>query len=128
MLGDGPVSDVFVNIGDTVHIAAPDDIGEPVSVITPPTIAALLAQSRAAHQRFLQAAGHNDGRGTIRQPDDPAAALAIQQAAETRHAAQAQDPQHTDPAWAEDRAAMKGVSSEALLFFYDDYFAPDVPL
>lgn len=121
------MSDVFVNIGDTVHIADPGDVPvAPVQQVEPsPNIAALLSASRAAHARFQQAAGHNDGRGKIRHPDDDAAALAIQAALSAREAAETADPGHADLAWADDQAANKGVSSDALVLFYRDYFAPD---
>ena len=122
------MSDVFVNIGDTVHIADETIIDPKKPVDAAPTIADLLARSRAAHQRFQQASGHNDGKGKIRHPDDDAAAVAIQQAREARRAAQTHDPDHLDPSWALDQAANKGVNSDLLLAFYDDYFAADVPL
>lgn len=125
------MSDVFVQIGDTVHIADPQEIAAPIAskaVETLPDIAALLAASRAAHARFQTAAGHNDGRGKIRHPDDDAAAVAIQDARRARIAAEVADSGHTDPAWAIDQAANKGISSDSILSFYHDYFAPDVPL
>ena len=92
------------------------------------TIDALLAESRAAHQRFQHASGPNDGRGNIEQPDDEEAAVAIEAALQARQAAEIADPGHLDPAWADDQAANKGVSSDTLIAFYRDYTAPDVPL
>lgn len=91
------------------------------------TVSVLLAKSRAAHQRFQIAAGHNDGR-TIKQPNDEAAAQAVLEALSARTAAEVMDPRHTDPAWAEDQTANKGVASAALVNFFTDYFASDVPL
>ena len=119
-----------MQIGDTVHIADPavPDIAPPNISVIAQTIAELLATSRAAHARFQHAAGHNDGRGVIRHPDDDAAALAIREALTNREAAEAADPGHADPAWADDQAANKGVSSDTLLFFFRDYFASDVKL
>ena len=123
------MSDVFVQIGDTVHVNAPDAPAGGLSIaVAPPTIAALLAQSRAAHQRFQQSAGHNNGRGIITQPDDDAAAFAVSHALDARQAAEDADPGHADPAWAEDQAANRGVSSDVLLAFYKNYFEPDVKL
>jgi len=123
------MSDVFVQIGDTVHVATPDDAPAGFAVaVAPPTVAELLAQSRAAHQRFQKAAGHNNGRGVTIAPDDDAAALAVRQALDARQSAEDTDPGHTDPAWADDQAANKGVASDVLLAFYKNYFEPDVKL
>jgi len=123
------MSDVFVQIGDTVHVNAPDAPAGGLSIaVAPPTIAELLAQSRAAHQRFQKAAGHNNGRGVTIAPDDDAAALAVRQALDARQAAEDGDPGHTDPAWADDQALNRGVSSDTLLAFYKNYFEPDVKL
>lgn len=123
------MTDVFVQIGDTVHIAAPDDLSGGLGIaVAAPSVADLLAQSRAAHQRFQKAAGHNNGRGVTIAPDDDAAALAVRQALDARQAAEDTDPGHTDPAWADDQAANRGVSSDTLLLFYKNYFEPDVKL
>lgn len=117
-------ADVFVQIGDTVHVADPSSTPATAVPAPAPTIAELLAQSRAAHQRFQRASGHNDGRGTIIQPDDDAALLAIQEALFTREAAEAVDTLHSDSAWADDQAANKGVTSAAMLAFFHDYLTP----
>lgn len=120
------MSDVFVNIGDTVHIAAPvDDMAvDPIAakpVIVAPSVAELLAISRAAHQRFQKASGHNDGR-RVTSPDYSAAALAVQQALDARAAAEQADHDRLDPAWADDLDAMR-VPSETLTSFYRDYMS-----
>jgi len=110
-----------VQIGDTVHIADPVDGGELAVVqVAPPSVSALLATSRAAHQRFQKASGHNDGRN-ISHPDDDAAMVAILEAMNARLDAEAADPNHLDPAWSDDQATMRGISSKALLDFYRDY-------
>src|SRR4029077_15366135 len=116
---------------DTVHIADPDtDGGGNINtVVAAPTVSVLLAKSRRAHQQFQSAAGHNPGnRGDIRHPDDDSAAPAIRDALAFRTAAEDADPSHTDPAWSEDQAANKGVTSATLIAFYEDYFAPEQPL
>jgi hypothetical protein len=91
------------------------------------TVREHLTASRAAHQRFRIASGHNDGR-SIRQPDDTAIALALREALDAREAAEAADGDHLDPAWTEDIAANNGVNSATLLHFYRDWFAPEVKL
>lgn len=120
------MTDLYVNIGDTVHLADPT-LDERKQIDPIPTVADLLAESRAAHQRFQQAAGHNNGRGTIKHPDDDAAALAVRAALTARQSAEKLDPSHDDPAWAEDESRLK-VTSSMLVAFYIDYFAPDVKL
>lgn len=127
------MTDVFVNIGDTVHItdtaavdATPDQ--RALTPVPSASVADLLTQSRSAHQRFQQAAGHNDGRGKIRHPDESSAALAIRDALTARRAAEDADPTHADRAWIDDATWLRGVSSQTMIAFYEDYFAPDQPL
>ncbi len=133
------MSDINAVSGDIVHLPAGDNLtiasdvisgdgGKVILIPDAPTVAQLLASSRAAHQRFQRAAGHNDGRGHITTPDDAAAATAIHDALTARESAEAADIDHADPAWTEDKAANNGVDSATLLHFYRDYFAPDVPL
>lgn len=87
------------------------------------SIADLLRQSRAAHLRYRQAAGHIDTLGGVRTtPDNDAARLAIVDALELRNEAETQDPHHDDPAWSADTAANHGVPSVKMLQFYRNFF------
>ncbi len=87
------------------------------------SVADLLAQSRAAHGRYRQAAGHIDRTGgVILQPDDHAARLHIVDALHARQQAEAADPTHTDPAWSADAALNKGIPSAEMLTFFHRFF------
>lgn len=71
-----------------------------------PTIASLLEQSRAAHQRYRDAcdAMVPDGAGGVRaRGGSPSQArLALHEAAVLRQQADQADPTHADPAWADE--------------------------
>lgn len=85
-------------------------------------IAELLAQSRAAHRDKKKAAGTVDKTGQVTSaPDYPTAESHIAKALRLREQAEALDPVHTDPAWATDQAANKGVTSAELLGFFRAY-------
>lgn len=87
------------------------------------TVRDLLQQSRTAHTLYRRAAGHVQSDGSVQTyPNDEAARLAIVDAYDYRRQAQRLDPQHTDPAWAEDAAANNGVSSADLQKFYKSFF------
>lgn len=119
------MTDVSVTVGDVIHFS--DEARSGVLVTdepepTAPTIAQLLSQSRAAHLKFRQSDGHINREGKVaQQPNYSAAEAAIREALNARLAAQAADPHHADPAWAEDQAANKGISSQAMLDFFRDY-------
>lgn len=62
------------------------------------SVAELLAQSKAAHQRYRHASG------SIKKAGNPAVQeAAISDALVTRLAAHDLDPDHTDPAWSEEQ-------------------------
>lgn len=81
-------------------------------------VATLLATSRQAHTRYRQI--HHATKGA----DLRAMGEAIQQALSARVEAHALDPNLSDLAWAEDMAANKGASSEAMLVFLARYLTP----
>lgn len=121
------VSDVSVTIGDVVHFVEPDAAKGVLDIPTEspaPSIAGLLQTSRDAHRRFRESDGFINRDGTLKTaPNYDIAHAEIQAALDARLAAQAADPAHTDPAWAEDQAANRGITSEALTDFYRDYLA-----
>jgi hypothetical protein len=86
------------------------------------TVAALLSQSRAAHDRKKKAAGLTDKKGIVtRHPDYPTAEAETREALRLREEAHALDPDHTAPAWSVDQAANKGLSHRQMcdwLAFY----------
>lgn len=87
-------------------------------------IAACLADSRAAHARFHAASGSINQDGTVKTtPDNSAAVIAIREALNARLEADLADPLHTDPAWADDLLANRGVTHTALVDFYRDYLS-----
>lgn len=117
------MTDVNVQIGDTIHIAVEDapPINAP-TIAQPPTIAQLLTESRAAHKRFQAHTGAIGRDGKVRlHPNDDAAAIEVRAALAARVSAEQADPEHTDPAWTEDLAQNRGVSSRALVDFFQDY-------
>ncbi len=92
------------------------------------TVAQKLAASRDAHLRKKHAAGKIDSLGTVESaPDYPKAEAHILEALTLRLEAHALDPQHEAPAWAEDTAANKGLSDDALLMFFVAYCKPLIP-
>lgn len=92
------------------------------------TVAELLQKSREAHLRYRQVSGKIDKMGAVSStPNDEAARLAIVDALEYRNQAHAADPMRSDPAWAADAAANKGVSSESLRQFYRSFFVTPTP-
>lgn len=120
------MTDVSVTVGDVIHFSDEEKSGGVLVTDPPeapaPTVAQLLTQSRAAHLKFRQSDGHINREGKVAQPPNyDAAELAIREALNARLAAQAADPHHADPAWAEDQAANKGISSQAMLDFFRDY-------
>lgn len=83
-----------------------------------PSVAQLLAESRAHHQNKNKLANRKvNGQPA---PDYKGAEAEIALALEKRLQAHALDPQHADPAWSLDRA-----SHEDLVAFYQAY--PDIP-
>lgn len=87
-------------------------------------IRALLAASRDAHHRFQVASGSIDTKGKVKNhPDYTAAAIAIREALSARQEAEAIDPAHVNPTWADDQSAMRGISSDELVKFYKDYLS-----
>lgn len=90
-----------------------------------PSVAHLLAQSRAAHARSHQHRGRIDKTGKVGQPPRLYdAGLAMGAALSLRLDAEALDPQHLDPAWMTDAEANKGQSSEAMVAFLGRYLTP----
>lgn len=86
------------------------------------SVADALTASRDAHMRYHVASGEIFRDGTLkRHPHEPARVVAIQAALDARLAAEAADPAHADPAWAEDQSANRGVSSSDLLLFYTGF-------
>ena len=83
-------------------------MADPTSV----TPSDLLARSRARHAQY---------RGMASLRNYPALEACLSEALTLRQQAQALDPEHADPAWIEDQAAMKGVSSADLCAFYEKY-------
>lgn len=122
------MTDVTVQIGDVIHVVVPDD-GQDVRIVDPPdppapTIADLLAQSRAAHAQFQNHTGSINKDGTVRTPpNDLSAAQAIQLALNARALAEDADPKHADLAWDVDEQANRGVTSDQLLVFYREYLS-----
>lgn len=94
-------------------------------VVAPPPIADLLAQSRAAHQRYRSSAGRISTTGKIAvAPHLLACGQAVQEALRTRTEAHALDPQQADAAaWEADRQALKGATSDSLIEFYAAYLS-----
>lgn len=89
-----------------------------------PTVAELLAQSRAHHQLYRRSLRHHANGVTV-DGDPIAAASEVAITARLRAQAEILDPAHVDPAWAEDLAAK--FPHEALVLFYDDeikYYVP----
>lgn len=83
------------------------------------TVATLLAQARAAHDRYRQAAGRINGSGKVSHAPQPINAGGhLQDALSLRTEAHSLDPDHHDPAWVSDQHAMQGQPSEALVDFY----------
>ncbi len=91
-------------------------------------VAQTLAASRDAHLRKKHAAGTVDNLGTVTaSPDYPKAEAHILEALTLRLEAHALDPHHEAPAWAEDQAANRGLSDDALLTFFVAYCKPLIP-
>lgn len=88
-------------------------------------VSALLASSRAAHLQKKQSVGRQSQGKVIAQPNYPKAEAHIAEALSAREAAEALDPEHTAPAWSEDLAANRGVTSAELLAFFRLY--PEIP-
>lgn len=88
------------------------------------TVPDLLRTSREAHQRYHVASGeiYHDGR-VKRYPHEPGRVTAIQEALDARLAAEAMDPDHSDPAWDTDLTVNRGISSADLLTFYTTFLS-----
>lgn len=85
-------------------------------------IMALLAQSRAAHDRKKKAAGLTDKTGAITsRPDYPTAEAAILTALDLRQQAHALDPEHLAPAWSTDQLANRGLTHEQMCAWFAQY-------
>lgn len=91
----------------------------------PHQVAALLSASRAAHLQKKQSVGRQSQGKVIAQPNYPKAEAHIAEALSAREAAEALDPEHTAPAWSEDLAANRGVTSAELIAFFRLY--PEIP-
>lgn len=86
------------------------------------TVSQLLTQSRTAHLAKKQAAGRSSPQGIVtQQPNYPLAESHIREALRLREEAHRLDPQMTDAAWADDLAANKGVTSDALVDWFRSY-------
>lgn len=79
---------------------------------SPQSVADLLSQARAAHAVYRTLANHASKFRDLAGQD---AQLQIEH--DSRAAAHLRDPQRLDPAWAEDQALNKGVSSDEMLAF-----------
>lgn len=91
--------------------------------MTAKTVSQLLTESRAAHRRYREAAGHIDRAGKVASaPNDTAARLAIVDAYNARLEAEALDPAHADAAWTADTVANNGIPSADLMAFYRSSF------
>lgn len=92
----------------------------------PPSIAALLTQSRAAHLTYRRSLRHRADGVTL--DGNPAqAAESVASAARLRSQAEIQDPTHADSSWADDLAAK--FPHAALMDFYKsevEYYVPSV--
>lgn len=85
-------------------------------------VLALLAQSRAAHDRKKKAAGLTDKHGMVtRRPNYPEAEAEMALALTLRLDAHALDPNHESPAWGIDQAANKGLSHQQMCEFMAAY-------
>jgi len=86
------------------------------------SVADLLRLSRAEHLAKKCAAGRANSDGVVTEaPNYPKAEAHIREAIRLREAAHALDPEMADPAWADDLAKNKGVSSESLLTWFRHY-------
>lgn len=113
------MADITVSVGDVVHVLDASLETTTAAKTTTPSIADLLAQSRAAHMRVHHASGSVNRDGTLKTaPDRAAKTLALTDAMSARQAAESADPSHSDPAWSEDAALNRGVSSVDLLAFF----------
>lgn len=104
--------------------AAPQahDRATPPQADAPPTVSQLLQQSRAAHLRKKHAAGKADRNGVITSvPNYTAAERHITEALDLRRQAEALDPEHTDPAWADDQSQNRGLSSQQMIDWFEEY-------
>jgi hypothetical protein len=84
-------------------------------------VKALLQHSRAAHALKLTCTGKSKNGQVIEPPNWPTAEAHIRDAIRHREQAEALDPQHTAPAWAEDQAANKGQTSAAMQTWFRHY-------
>ena len=78
----------------------------------PLTLSDLLRQARASHAAY---------RASAKTRNYPLLESHLRDALAKRLEAHASDPEHTDPAWIEDQALMKGQSSQTLETFYAKY-------
>lgn len=90
------------------------------------TVRDYLADARAAHKRYRDAAGRINKQGTVSHvPDVFTPTAAITDALKARCLAEAADPQRVDPAWVEDETLTKASNAE-LITFYVKYLSPPV--
>lgn len=88
------------------------------------TVAELLEQARAAHQRYRQHAGRINREGKISQvPQLAKCGDAVREALRLRAEAEQLDRARIDPAWAEDAALVKA-SHDDLVAMYVRYLSP----
>jgi hypothetical protein len=107
---------ILTHLDAAAPVAAKDDA---------PTVADLLAQSRAAHLVYRRSLRHR-ANGAIVEGNPVAASEALAQSARLRAQAEIADPEHVDAAWADDLA--KGYPHIALVEFYGDEIKTSVPV
>lgn len=128
LAGDAPIAPEPPEVPSPIILAvlecdgiasAPEPSVIDVPLAPPPSVADLLADSRAAHLRYRQL------HDATRNSDRIGMRIAIEQAVDLRRAAVALDPTHSDPAWAVDIFEGKPASHADLLIFYESYLAAD---
>lgn len=83
------------------------------------TVANHLTAAREAHRQYRDVAGVIEANGDVRKHKDRAASkAAIKAARRHRQKAEALDPMRSDPAWADDATANRGVTHDELMDFY----------
>ena len=86
-----------------------------------PTVAQLLAASRAAHLQKKHASGRVNTTGVVvQQPDYDKATAHVAEALRLRLQAHEQDPEHTDSAWTIDQT-LNGCDHDTLVRFFQRY-------
>ena len=100
-------------------------VSDPVGPDLCTRVKALLDSSRSEHLQKKHAAGTQANGVVTSKPNYPKAEAHIATALRFREEAEALDPDHTAPAWAEDLAANKGITSAQLIDWYRRY--PEIP-